>query len=99
VLILGEDGSAETALISMSSSQGKIARKWLSLQMSQTMTDKEGTFTPASFAFAYKLTSVLNSGKGNQWYGFNVLPAGPVEDAALYARAKDFHTSLDKSNK
>jgi len=99
VLILGEDGSAETALISMSSSQGKIARKWLSLQMSQTMTDKEGTFTPASFAFAYKLTSVLNSGKGNQWYGFNVSLAGPVEDAALYARAKDFHTSLDKSNK
>jgi len=99
VLILGEDGSAETALISMSSSQGKIARKWLSLQMSQTMTDKEGTFTPASFAFAYKLTSVLNSGKGNQWYGFNVSLAGPVEDAALYTRAKDFHTSLDKSNK
>jgi len=99
VLILGEDGSAETALISMSSSQGKIARKWLSLQMSQTMTDKEGVFTPASFAFAYKLTSVLNSGKGNQWYGFNVSLAGPVEDAALYARAKDFHTSLDKSNK
>ena len=99
VLILGEDGSAETALISMSSSQGKIARKWLSLQMSQTMSDKEGTFTPASFAFAYKLTSVLNSGKGNQWYGFNVSLAGPVEDAALYTRAKDFHTSLDKSNK
>jgi len=83
----------------MSSSQGKIARKWLSLQMSQTMSDKEGTFTPASFAFAYKLTSVLNSGKGNQWYGFNVSLAGPVEDAALYTRAKDFHTSLDKSNK
>jgi hypothetical protein len=99
VLILGEDGSAETALISMSSSQGKIARKWLSLQMSQTMTDKEGVFTPASFAFAYKLTSVLNSGKGNQWYGFNVSLVGPVEDAALYARAKDFHTSLNKSNK
>jgi len=99
VLILGDDGSAETALISMSSSQGKVARKWLSLQMSQTMKDESGVFTPASFAFAYKLTSVLNSGKGNQWYGFNVSLAGPVEDAALYTRAKDFHTSLDKSNK
>jgi len=99
VLILGEDGSADTALISMSSSQGKIARKWLSLQMSQTMKDGEGTFTPASFAFVYNLTSVLNSGKGNQWYGYNVQSVGPVTDGALYARAKDFHTSLEKSNK
>jgi hypothetical protein len=98
VLILGDDGSAETALISMSSSQGKVARKWLSLQMSQTMKDESGVFTPASFAFVYNLSSVLNSGKGNQWYGYNVQSVGPVTDAGLYTRAKDFHTSLEKSN-
>ena len=99
VIILGKDGKAETALISMSASQGKVARKWQSLQMSQTMKDEQGSFTPASFAFSYKLSSVLNSGKGNQWYGFSVESEGPVENAELYQRAKDFHDSMDKQNR
>ena len=99
VIILGDDGKAETALISMSASQGKVARKWQSLQMSQTMTDENGSFTPASFAYSYRLTSVLNSGKGNQWYGFAVQSEGPVQNAEIYQRAKDFHDSLEKQNK
>jgi hypothetical protein len=52
VIIVGDD-AVETALISMSSSQGKISRKWQSLQMSQTVTDATGTFTPASFSHIY----------------------------------------------
>ena len=99
VIILGDDGKAETALISMSASQGKVARKWQSLQMSQTMKDEQGSFTPASFAYSYRLTSVLNSGKGNQWYGFAVQSEGPVQNAEIYQRAKDFHDSLEKQNK
>lgn len=98
VIIIGDDGKSETALVSMSASQGKIARKWQSLQMSQTMKDEQGSFTPASFAFQYKLTSVLNSGKGNQWYGYNVELVGPVQDAELYQRAKDFHNNMEKNN-
>jgi len=99
VIIVGEDGSAETALISMSASQGKVARKWQSLQMSQTMTDAQGSFTPASFANSYRLTSVLNSGKGNQWYGFSVALEGAVKNATIYQRAKEFHDSMNKQNR
>ena len=95
VLIVGDD-AVETALISMSSSQGKISRKWQSLQMSQTMTDANGTYTPASFSHIYNLSSVLNTGKGNQWYGYAVKTVGPVTDPNLYQRAKDFHLSLSK---
>jgi hypothetical protein len=95
VLIVGDD-AVETALISMSSSQGKISRKWQSLQMSQTVTDASGTFTPASFSHIYNLSSVLNTGKGNQWYGYAVKTVGPVTDPSLYQRAKDFHMSLSK---
>ena len=80
----------------MSSSQGKVSRNWQSLQMSQTMKDANGSFTPASYSHMYKLTSVLNSGKGNQWYGYSVELVGPVEDVALYQRAKDFNLSLSK---
>ena len=95
VLIVGDD-AVETALISMSASQGKVSKKWESLQLSQVMTDDKGTFTPASFSYIYNLSSVLNSGKGNQWYGYAVKTVGPVTDPNLYQRAKDFHMSLSK---
>ena len=93
--VLIRDGiSTENALISMSSSQGKVSRKWNSMMMSITLDGKEGPYTPPSFSHKYRLTSVLNSGKGNQWYGYNVTKVGPVEESALYERAKKFYTSL-----
>jgi len=93
-VLIREGNSTENALISMSSSQGKVSRKWNSMMMSITLDGKNGPYTPPSFSHKYKLTSVLNSGKGNQWYGFNVTQVGPVEDSALYERAKKFYTSL-----
>ena len=93
VLVI-DGNSTENALISMSSSQGKISRKWNSMIMSITLDGKEGPYTPPSFSHKYRLTSVLNSGKGNQWYGYNVTKVGPVEEPALYERAKKFYTSL-----
>jgi hypothetical protein len=93
--VLVVDGSStESALISMSASQGKVSRKWNSMMLSITFDGKNGPYTPASYSHMYKLTSILNSGKGNQWYGFSVTKMGQVEDAALYERAKQFHTSL-----
>jgi hypothetical protein len=96
VLIVGDGGSAETALISMSSSQGKVSRKWQSLQMSQVLKDEKGSFTPASYSHLYNISTVLNTGKGNSWYGYAVKTVGPVVDVALYQRAKDFNASLSK---
>jgi len=93
VLIVDGD-VAETALISMSSSQGKISRKWNSMMMSIVLEGQKGTYTPPSFSHIYKLTTVLNSGKGNQWYGYNVSKVGPVTDEKIYARAKSFYESL-----
>ena len=93
VLIVDGD-VVETALISMSSSQGKISRKWNSMMMSIVLEGQKGTYTPPSFSHVYKLTTVLNSGKGNQWYGYNVSKVGPVTDEKIYARAKSFYESL-----
>ena len=93
-VLIRDGNSTENALISMSSSQGKVSRKWNSMMMSITLDGKNGPYTPPSFSHKYRLTSVLNSGKGNQWYGFNVVKVGPVEESALYERAKKFYTSL-----
>ena len=96
VIIAGEDGSTETALISMSSTQGKISRNWNSMMLSITMDGKNGSYTPAGFSHIYKLSTVLNSGKGNQWYGYNIQKIGPVKNSSLYERAKQFYKSLSK---
>jgi len=93
-VLISDNGSSETALISMSSSQGKISRKWNAMMMSITLNGKNGVYTPPSFSHTYKLKTVLNSGKGNQWYGYNVEKIGPVQDQAVYERAKQFYQSL-----
>jgi len=93
-VLIAETDSVEQALVSMSSSQGKISRGWNSMMLSITFEGKNGAYNPACYSHNYKLSSVLNSGKGNQWYGYNVAKIGKVEDTALYERAKKFYTSL-----
>ena len=93
VIIVGDKGS-ETAMISMSSSQGKVSRKWNSMMKSISLDGKDGPYTPPSFSHIYKLSSVLNTGKGNQWYGYNVEKVGMLEDANMYERAKKFYEGI-----
>ena len=92
VIVLGKEN--ETALIPMSSTQGKVSRNWNSMMKSITLDGKNGPYTPPSFSHIYKLTSVLNTGKGIQWYGFKVEKVGMLEDAKLYERAKKFYEGI-----
>ena len=53
VIILGPHGS-ETAMISMSSSQGKIIRKGNSMMKSISLYGKNGHYTPPTFSHINK---------------------------------------------
>jgi len=97
VIILDEK-SSETALISMSSTQAKISRNWNSMMMSITKNGKDGPYTPPPFSHIYKISSVENTGKGNQWYGYNVQKAEEVTDSNLYKRAKTFYESCSRTD-
>ena len=97
-VIITDDKSAETALISMYSSQAKVSRKWNSMMMSITKNGKDGPYTPPPFSHYYKITSVENTGKGNQWYGYNIVKAGEVTDANVYKRAKTFYESCRRGD-
>ena len=46
VVVLNEDGSAETALIAMKATQLKKSRKWNSMMASRQMVGKNGPFNP-----------------------------------------------------
>ena len=98
VIVLHEDGAAETALIAMKSTQLKKSRKWNSMISSLTMQGKNGPFTPPRFSHVYLLKTLLEENSKGSWHGWEMSRVGPVEDAATYQRAKDFAKSITEGD-
>ena len=94
VIVLNEDGSAETALIAMKSTQLKKSRKLNSMISSLTMEGKNGRFTPPRFSHVYHFKTMTEENAKGKWSGWEFSRIGPVEDAALYNRAKEFAASI-----
>jgi len=94
VVILNEDGSAETALIAMKSTQLKKSRKWNSLISSITMQGANGPFNPPRFSTIYRLKSVKEENSKGSWHGWEMSKEGPITDPSLYARCKAFSESV-----
>jgi len=94
VVIQNEDGSAETALIAMKSTQLKKSRKWNSMMQSVTMSGKNGTFVPPRFSQVYHLKTVKEENSKGAWHGWEMSRVGPVESAPLFLRCKAFATSI-----
>jgi len=94
VIILNEDGSAETALIAMKSTGLKKSRKWNSMMSSITMNGKNGPFTPPRFSSVYLLKSVSEENSKGKWHNWDMSRIGPVEDKGIYNRAREFRASI-----
>ena len=94
VLVVNEDGSTETALIAMKSTQLKKSRKWNSMIQSVTLQGKNGPFTPPRFSHIYRLKSVAEENSKGSWHGWEMSREGPVSDAHVYSRGKEFSTSV-----
>lgn len=95
VLVLQADGSFTSALISMSSSQVKKSRQWMSKMEGLRFKRGDGTlFTPPMFSHAYKLTTVPESNDQGSWYGWKVETGKPVDDAGLYQAGKAFRDAI-----
>ena len=94
IVIVGDDGSMETALIAMKSTQLKKSRKWNSMVQSRTMQGKNGMFTPPRFSHVYALKTVSEENSKGSWHGWEISLNGPVEAATIYQSAKAFATSI-----
>ena len=94
IVIVGDDGSMETALIAMKSTQLKKSRKWNSMVQSRTMQGKNGMFTPPRFSHVYALKTVSEENSKGSWHGWEISLNGPVEDANIYQSAKAFATAI-----
>jgi len=94
VMVLGEDGIPNPALIVMRSTQLKKSRKWNSMMMSTKLMGKNGPYTPPMYSQIYRLTTQAESNDKGKWYGWEIERVGSVEDQNIYAAAKSFANSI-----
>jgi len=95
VLVVDEDGGFTPAIISMSSTQVKKSKRWLSLMQNVQLKDANGkSFNPPSFSHVYTLTSQKESNDSGTWYGFAVGIKGQVTDGAMYKAAKALNVQV-----
>ena len=96
VLIVSEDGTAtEGAVISMSSTQMKKSRRWMTVMQNIKMTRGDGsTFTPPMFSHQYHVTSVPESNDKGSWFGWKIVSDKQIENANLYNAAKAFRDAI-----
>lgn len=95
VLFKNAAGRWSAALISLSSTQIKKSKQWISRIQGIEMRDTQGNpFTPPSFSHIYRLKSAKEENAKGAWWGITVDVVGPVEDAELYAKAKEFYKSV-----
>lgn len=94
VLILQADGSFTSALLSLSSSQVKKSRQWMSKMEGLKSKRADGSlFTPPMFSHKYKLTTVPESNDQGSWYGWKI-ETGSTIDAGLYQAGKAFRDAI-----
>ena len=94
VLLLSADGSSETALIAMKSTQLKKSRKWNSMMASRSIQGANGPFTPPRFSHIYHLKTIAEENSKGSWHGWEMSCEGVIENGDLYGRAKSFAESI-----
>ena len=97
-LVLAPEGPIQV-VISMTSTQLKKSRKWLSMIQMRKLTSADGRgFVPPSFAFAYKLTTGAEQNEKGTWYGWQI-EMGPLVDVVEHAKAAiAFHHAIAAGN-
>lgn len=95
VLVLDGAGGFVPALISMSSTQVKKSRQWMTRMESIKLKNSQGQlFTPPMFSHVYHLTTVPEQNDQGSWYGWKIEMVGALEDQALYGAAKSFRDAV-----
>jgi hypothetical protein len=95
VLVQTASGGWVPALVSLTSTQIKKSKRWLSLISGIELDNgKGGKFTPPSFSHIYELTSVKEENDKGKWYGVSIKLVGQVTDAEAYNKAKKFYSDV-----
>jgi hypothetical protein len=94
-LILDGD-DVQQCVVSMTSTQLKKSRQWNSKIIAFKMEANGKLITPARFASRWSLATVAEKNDRGSWRGWKIDRIGLVEDAAIYAMAREFHNLIKK---
>lgn len=94
VVVLNDDGSFEPALISMTSSQIKKSRQWMTIMNNTFLNGSHGQFRAPMFSHIYRLKSTQESNDKGTWYGWAIEREEMVADTLLYNQSKGFRNSI-----
>lgn len=96
VLLQREGGLLERAVISLTKSQLKKSRRWLSQMQTLQVKLPGGKVLrqPPMWSHSYELGVALEQKDQNSWYGYTVGSPKLVESMEVYAEAKRFHAAI-----
>lgn len=100
VLLIDKNGSRKRCLITMTSTQLKKARKWLTQIQTKTGETEDGrVFTMPMMSHVYVLTSMEERNDKGSWFGWEVheervLDLANKTDAATFQMAVEFSKSI-----
>lgn len=94
VLIVKPDGSAEPALLTMSSTQLKKSRQWMSVMNGIKMKRGESYVVAPMASRKYRITTVPESNDKGSWFGLKIELEGVVDDPALFREAIAFRDAV-----
>lgn len=99
VLVVKPSGILERAVISMTKSQLKKSRRWLSQMMNlQVQLPNGKTIRPPMFSHTWEVSTVLEQKDSYSWYGFTVGNPKILESMDAYTAAKVFHDEITAGN-
>lgn len=95
-LMVLPDGSATPVVISLTSTQLKKSRKWMSVMQGIKLTRGDGSaYTPPMFSHSYTASTVPESNDQGSWFGWKFAKKELIEDANLYNQAKAFRDAIN----
>jgi hypothetical protein len=95
VLYETEEGRWRPALLSLSSTQIKKSKRFMSLISGVELRAPDGRiYTPPSFAYVYTLKALKEKNAKGEWWGVEVSMDGPLTDQEAFNKAVAFNKSV-----
>jgi hypothetical protein len=99
VLVVRNDGKFDRAIISMTKTQLKKSRRWLSQMISIQLKNSKGElFRPPMYSHTYDVNTVLETRDQFSWQGFLIENPQVITDMNLYKEATKFFVDVTSGN-
>lgn len=90
-----EEGVIERAAMSLASTQIKKSRMWQTIMENLKVPYGDRLINPPSFAQIFKATTVPESNKRGEWYGWKFVYDRLLADSQLYKQVREFSEAVE----